>query len=67
MSPRFRSLASALFLLAALAADATAQTTPHALTVRVTDEHEGTPLPGASVVVEGLTPAVGASTDADGL
>ena len=67
MSPRFRSLASALFLLAALAAGASAQTTPHALTVRVTDEHEGTPLPGASVVVAGLTPAVGASTDADGL
>ena len=67
MSPRLRALASALVLLAALAASATAQTTPHALTVRVTDEHEGTPLPGASVVVEGLTPAVGASTDADGL
>ena len=67
MSPRFRALASALVLLAALAASATAQTTPHALTVRVTDEHEGTPLPGASVVVEGLSPAVGASTDADGL
>ena len=67
MSPRFRALASALVLLAALAASASAQTTPHALTVRVTDEHEGTPLPGASVVVEGLTPAVGASTDADGL
>ena len=67
MSLRFRALASALVLLAALAASASAQTTPHALTVRVTDEHEGTPLPGASVVVEGLTPAVGASTDADGL
>ena len=67
MSPRLCALASALLLLAALAAGASAQTTPHALTVRVTDEHEGTPLPGASVVVEGLTPAVGASTDADGL
>ena len=67
MSPRF--LTRALPLLAALAAcvGASAQTTPHALTVHVTDEHEGSPLPGATVVVEGLTPAVGASTGADGL
>ena len=67
MSPRFRALASALLLLAALAASATAQTTPHALTVRVTDADERTPLPGATVVVEGITPVVGASADADGL
>ena len=62
-----RPLVGSLLLLAALAVGASAQTTPHALTVRVTDADEGTPLPGASVVVEGLTPAVGASTDADGL
>ncbi|PAP78610.1 hypothetical protein BSZ37_01555 [Rubrivirga marina] len=39
----------------------------HALTVRVTDEHSGAPLPGATVVVDDAAPPVGASTDADGL
>ena len=62
-----RPLVGSLLLLAALAAGASAQTTPHALTVRVTDADEGTPLPGATVVVAGLTPAVGASADIDGL
>jgi iron complex outermembrane receptor protein len=62
-------LSLSLFILAASVAStpASVQTTPHALTVRVVDEHEGTPLPGASVVVEGLTPAIGAATGADGI
>ena len=74
LSPRFRPTTGTLFLLVALAAaapcsTALAQTTPHAVTVRVTDADadEGTPLPGATVVVAGLSPAVGASADADGL
>ena len=33
----------------------------HAVSVRVTDEHSGAPLPGATVVAD-LTPPVGAST-----
>ncbi len=52
----------ALALLALLAAPASAQ---HTLRVRVTDEHSGEPLPGASVVLEGT--AVGAAAGPDGL
>jgi iron complex outermembrane receptor protein len=55
--------------VAALAAHApaSAQSDTHPLTIRVLDEHEGTPLPGATVVVNDVTPAVGASSDADGV
>jgi len=64
-----RTLSPLLFLVAALAAHApaSAQSDTHPLTVRVVDEHEGTPLPGATVVVDGVTPAVGASSAADGV
>ena len=55
----------ALFALLAVAS-ATAQPTSHPLVVRVTDEHSGAPLPGATVVVDGLVPTVGASTGPDG-
>jgi iron complex outermembrane receptor protein len=44
-----------------MASPASAQ---HVLRVVVTDEHEGGPLPGASVIVEGTE--IGAATDADG-
>jgi iron complex outermembrane receptor protein len=62
--PLFRPalLAFALFGLLAASAPAAAQ---HTLTVRVTDEHSGTPLPGASVVLDGTD--VGTATGADGL
>ena len=58
-----------LFLLTTLAASApaSAQSNTHPLTVRVTDEHSGAPLPGATVVVEGAVPVIGASTDVAGL
>ncbi len=67
MSLVSRTLWSALFALFAAAAPAAAQSDLHPLTVRVTDEHEGTPLPGATVVVEGSVPLIGTSADADGL
>ena len=51
-----------LFLLTA-AVPVAAQ---HALTVRVTDEHSGAPLPGATVVADTAPPA-GASTGPDGV
>lgn len=46
----YRFLALVLLALFAASAPATAQ---HTLRVLVTDEHSGTPLPGASVVLEG--------------
>ena len=52
----------ALLALLAVSDPASAQ---NALRVLVTDEHEGTPLPGASVAVEGT--GLGTATDADGL
>ncbi|MEP0548110.1 MAG: TonB-dependent receptor [Rhodothermales bacterium] len=55
-------LALALCGLLATTAPAAAQ---HTLLVRVTDEHTGNPLPGASVVLDGT--AAGAATGADGL
>ncbi|HIL58848.1 MAG TPA: carboxypeptidase-like regulatory domain-containing protein, partial [Rhodothermales bacterium] len=69
MHPRIRTrLGSLLLLLALTASGAAAQTAaPHPVTVRVTDEHSGEPLPGATVVVDGLQPTVGATTSLDGL
>ena len=58
-------LGSALFVLLALVASAPA-VAQHAVSVRVTDEHSGAPLPGATVVAD-LTPPVGASTGPDGV
>lgn len=63
MTSPLRALFGALLLLAIASAPAAAQ---HALTVRVTDEHSGGPLPGATVVAA-TTPPVGASADLDGL
>lgn len=69
MPSRIRTrLGSLLLLLALTASGAAAQTAaPHPVTVRVTDEHSGEPLPGATVVVDGLQPTVGATTSLDGL
>ena len=70
MPSRLRALAGlALVVFPALAAaPAAAQ---HAVAVRVTDEHAGAPLPGATVVLDGLLDAAGAtrgaSTDAAGV
>ena len=66
MSPSFRpGLGSILLVLLTLALS-TAASAQHALMVRVTDEHSGSPLPGATVVLDGPE-TIGASTDADGL
>ncbi|WP_412068787.1 TonB-dependent receptor [Rubrivirga sp. IMCC43871] len=62
MSP-LRALVG-LALLLALAGAPAAQ---HALTVRVTDEHSGAPLTGATVVFSTDGTPIGASADADGL
>lgn len=62
-----RTLSILLLLALVASAPASAQSGPHPLTVRITDEHSGAPLPGATVVVDGATPAVGASSGADGV
>ncbi|WP_094545157.1 TonB-dependent receptor [Rubricoccus marinus] len=72
ISQRWARLGSvfAAFVVALLPIAAAAQASgasTHSVTVRVTDEHEGTPLPGATVVVEGSTPLIGATADASGL
>ena len=58
-------LGSALFVLLALLASPPAAA-QHAVSVRVTDEHSGAPLPGATVVAD-VTPPVGASAGPDGV
>ena len=55
----------ALGVLAALLVTAAAASAQNTLQVRVTDEHSGDPLPGASVLVEGTD--LGAATGSDGL
>ncbi len=64
---RLRLGLALVLVLLSTAAFAQASGGTHAITVRVTDEHEGTPLPGATVVVENSDPAIGASSDARGL